>query len=81
MADYTHEFEFLMPKCDSKELEPQIIAHYIGGLKESITDIIRLQPHWIFNYVYKLSNNVEKQQLKESKKPTFSSFRRSNFSN
>ena len=42
MAKYTCEFEFLMLKCDIKELEPQTIARYIGGLKESIGDVIRL---------------------------------------
>ena len=33
MANYTREFEFLMLKCDIKELKPETIAQYIGGLK------------------------------------------------
>ena len=45
MADYTHEFEFLMLKCDIKKPEPQTIARYIGGLKKSIANVIRLQPY------------------------------------
>ena len=81
MADYTCEFEFLMLKCDIKEPKPQSIAYYTGGLKDSIVDVIRLQLCWTFNDVYKLANNVEKQQLKESKKLTFFSFRRANYSN
>ena len=80
VADYTHEFEFLMLKFDIKEPEPQTIARYIGGLKENIADVIHLQPYWTFNDVRKLAYNVEKQQLKESKKPT-PTFRRPNFSN
>ena len=81
MVDYTREFKFLLLKYDIKELEPQTIARYIGGLKESIADIVRLQPYWTFNDVRKLANNVEKQQLKENKKLTSYSFRRPNFSN
>ena len=81
MVDYTREFKFLLLKYDIKELEPQTIARYIGGLKESIADIVRLQPYWTFNDVRKLANNVEKQQLKENKKLTSYSFRRLNFSN
>ena len=61
VVDYTHEFEFLMLKYDIKEPEPQTIAWYIGGLKESIADMIRLQPYWTFNDVRKLTYNVEKQ--------------------
>ena len=55
VADYTHEFEFLMLKCDIKEPEPQTIARYIGGLKESNIDAIHLQPYWTFNDVRKLA--------------------------
>ena len=72
MADYTREFEFLILKYDIKEPESQTIARYIGELKESIANVIRLQPYWTFNDVRKLANNVEKQQLKESKKWTSS---------
>ena len=43
VADYTHEFEFLMLQCDINDLERQTIARYTGGLKESIGDMIRLQ--------------------------------------
>ena len=69
-----------MFKCNIKEPEPQIIIRYIGGLKESIADVIRLQPYWTFNDVCKLAYNVEKQQLKESKKLT-PTLRRPNFAN
>ena len=70
VAEYMREFEFLMLKCDIKEPEPQTIAHYIGGLKESISDMIHLQPYWTFNDARKLAYNVERQQAKESKKST-----------
>ena len=60
MAEYTCEFEFLMPKCDIKESEPQTIAWYIGRLKESLADVIHMQPYWTFNDVCKLAYNVEK---------------------
>ena len=42
-----------MLKYDIKEPEPQTIACYMGGLKESISDMIRLQPYWTFNDVCK----------------------------
>ena len=45
VAEYTNEFEFIILKCDIKELEPQTIARYIGGLKESMADVICLQPY------------------------------------
>ena len=51
MVKYTRELEFLILKCNIKELELQTIFRYIGGLKESITDVIRLQPYWTFNDV------------------------------
>ena len=60
VVDYTNEFEFLMLKCDIKKSKPQIIASYIRGLKESIADVIRLQPSWTFSDVCKLANNMEK---------------------
>ena len=69
-----------MLKYDIKELEPQTIARHIGGLKESIGDMIWLQPYWTFSDIRKLAYNVEKQQAKESKKPT-PSFKRSDVSN
>ena len=62
VPNYTRKFEFLMLKCDIKESEPQKIARYIGGLKESTLDVIYFQPYWTFNDVCKLANNVEKQQ-------------------
>ena len=64
MAEYNREFEFLTLKCDTKELESQTIARYIGGLKKSIANVIHLQPYWTFIDVRKLANNIEKQQLK-----------------
>ena len=80
VAEYTHEFEFLMLKCDIKEPKPQTIACYIVGLKKSIGDMICLQPYWTFNDGRKLAYNVERQQAKESRKPA-PSFKRPDFSN
>ena len=80
VTDYTCEFEFLIFKCDIKEPEPQTIAYYIGGLTESIGDMIWLQPYWTFNNVRKLAYDIERQQAKESKKST-PSFKRPYFSN
>lgn len=45
VENYTREFEYLMIKCDTREHEEQTIARYIGGLRLSIADAIRLQPY------------------------------------
>ena len=45
VKEYTQEFEYLMLKCDVREPEEQTIAHYLGGLKKAIADVIRLQPY------------------------------------
>ncbi|XP_060177885.1 uncharacterized protein LOC132607824 [Lycium barbarum] len=54
----------------------QTIARYIGGLRLSIADAIRLQPYWTFNDVRKLAINFEQQQ-KEPKR----SYAKKNYSN
>ncbi|KAK6933370.1 Zinc finger, CCHC-type [Dillenia turbinata] len=58
----TIEFELLLLKCDVVEPEEQTIARYLGGLKEEIGNIVRLQPYYLFNDVRKLAVIVEKQQ-------------------
>ena len=80
MEEYTREFEFLKLKCDAKEKTSQTIAYYLGGLKKSIVDVIRLQPYWTLGDVIKLAKTVEKQQ-KEVQKPATTSFKRPSFSN
>ena len=42
VEEYIREFEYLMLRCDIKELEEQTIAWYLGGLKKEVADVIRL---------------------------------------
>ena len=58
------EFDRLMILCDVVELEEQMIACYLDGLRVEIRDMVQLQPYWTFNYVCKLAMKVE-EQLKE----------------
>ena len=71
IEDYTREFEYLMLRCDMVEPEEQTIARYLGGMKDEICNIVRLQPFWTFTDVRKLPINVEKQR--ETKKYTYKS--------
>ena len=64
MEKCIREFEYLMLICDIEELEEQIIAQFLGGLKKEFANVIRLWPYWTFNDVRKLAITIEQQQGK-----------------
>ena len=66
VAEYTAEFDHLMLKGELTEPEKQTIVRYLGGLMYEISNVVQLQPYWIFNDVCKLALKVEKQ-LKENR--------------
>ena len=57
-----------------------MIAHYLGGLRVEISDVVQLQPYWNYYDVCKLAMKVEKQQ-KEKRGNSFRSFTRDGVSN
>jgi hypothetical protein len=61
VEDYTAEFDHSMMRCDIVEPEEQMVAHYLGGLRSEISNVVQLQPYWTYNDVCKLAHKVEKQ--------------------
>lgn len=51
IKESTAEFEQLMMKCDIVEPEEQTIAHYLGGLRTEIGNMVQLRPYWTFQDV------------------------------
>jgi hypothetical protein len=43
VEEYMMEFELLMLKCDIVKPVEQTIARYLGGLREEIPNMVRLQ--------------------------------------
>ncbi|KAF8400232.1 hypothetical protein HHK36_013529 [Tetracentron sinense] len=66
VKEYTEEFDNLMVRCGIFEPEEQTIARYLGGLRQEIQDVVKLQHYWTYNDVYKLAINVERQQQKRN---------------
>jgi hypothetical protein len=69
MDEYIVKFDHLMIRCDVEQ-EEQMIARYLGGLRVEISDVVQLQPYWIYNDVCKLAMKEEKQ-LKEKRGNSF----------
>jgi len=42
VEEYTREFERLLMTCDLRESEDQTIMRYLGGLNESIRNVVEL---------------------------------------
>lgn len=49
-------------KCDLVEPKEQTIAHFLGGLKPKIDNVIQLDPYWTYGGMCKLTLKVEKQR-------------------
>ncbi|GKC38100.1 gag-pol polyprotein-like protein, partial [Tanacetum coccineum] len=62
--EYTSEFDHLMIKYDIVEPKEQTIAHYLGGLRSEISNVVQLQPYWTYVDVCKLAVKVEKHKKK-----------------
>lgn len=56
------EFDHFMLKCNMVELKKQTIAHYLGGLKPEISNIVQLSPYWSYKDVCRLALKIETQQ-------------------
>jgi len=69
VEEYIRKFEYLMLRCDIKELEKQTIARFLGELKREFAEAIRLQPFWslmmLENLLSLLNNNERSTHPKQ----------------
>jgi len=59
VEEYTQEFERLLMTCDLRESEDQTIVRYLGGLNESIRNVVELQAFSTLDEVTILAHKVE----------------------
>ncbi|XP_022853907.1 uncharacterized protein LOC111375334 [Olea europaea var. sylvestris] len=64
--DYTEEFYQLVARNDLSETEEQMVARYLGGLRQPLQDVLSLHSLWTVSEAYQRALAVEKQQ---SRKP------------
>ena len=59
VEEYTRELERLLMTCDLRESEDQTIVRYLGGLNESIRNVVELQAFSTLDEVTILAHKVE----------------------
>lgn len=62
VKEYIREFEKLMMRSDITELKEQTITWFLGGLRQDVANMVKLQPYYSFDDVCKLAINIEKQR-------------------
>ncbi|XP_022875589.1 uncharacterized protein LOC111394033 [Olea europaea var. sylvestris] len=60
--DYTEEFYQLVARNDLSETEEQMVARYLGGLRQPLQDVLSLHSLWTVFEAYQRALAVEKQQ-------------------
>ncbi|KAE8696147.1 putative CCCH-type zinc finger family protein [Hibiscus syriacus] len=60
--DYTEEFYQLVARNDLSETEEQMVARYLGGLRQPLQDVLSLHSLWSVSEAYQRALAVEKQQ-------------------
>ncbi|XP_068638446.1 uncharacterized protein [Aristolochia californica] len=60
--DYTEEFYQLIARNDLSETEEQMVARYLGGLRQPLQDVLSLHSLWTISEAYQCALIVEKQQ-------------------
>ena len=68
VEEYTREFERLLMTCDLRESEDQTIVRYLGGLSESIRNVVELQTFSTLDEVTILAHKVETQRKNKFKR-------------
>jgi hypothetical protein len=62
--DYTEEFYQLVARNDLSEIEEQMVARYLGGLRQPLQDALSLHLLWTISETYQRALVAEKQQNK-----------------
>ncbi|GLT54896.1 hypothetical protein SLA2020_280550 [Shorea laevis] len=68
--DYTEEFYQLVARNDLSETEEQLVARYLGGLRQSLQDVLSLHSLWTVSEAYQRALTVEKQQARSNTRST-----------
>ena len=58
--DYTEEFYQLIARNDLSETEEQMVARYLGGLRQPLQDVLSLHSLWTISEAYQLAFVMEK---------------------
>ncbi|XP_020702245.1 uncharacterized protein LOC110113876 [Dendrobium catenatum] len=69
VSDYKEEFNRLTARNNLNELANQLVARYIGGLKDSIQDRLELNSVWTMSQVVNFALKAEMQQSRQPKTP------------
>ncbi|XP_020700689.2 uncharacterized protein LOC110112721 [Dendrobium catenatum] len=70
VSEYTEEFNRLSARNNLNESNNQLVARYIGGLKDSIQDKLELNTVWSLAQAINFAFKVEMQQSRLSKTPS-----------
>ncbi|KAI0493337.1 hypothetical protein KFK09_027614 [Dendrobium nobile] len=69
VSEYTEEFNRLSARNDLNESTNQLVALYIGGLKDSIQDQLELNSVWSMPQAVNLALKIEMQQSRKTRPP------------
>jgi len=70
VQEYTRDFGRLLMTCDFQESEDQTIVRYLGGLNESIRNIVELQAFSTLDEVSILAHKVESERKAKLERET-----------
>jgi len=70
VEECTRDFERLLMTCDLRESEDQIIVWFLGGLNESIRNVVELQAFSTLDEVTILAHKVKSQRKAKLKRET-----------
>ncbi|GJX76150.1 putative CCCH-type zinc finger family protein [Tanacetum coccineum] len=62
VEEYTEEFYELVSRNEISDSEDQLVSRYLGGLRQSIQDVLCLYTFWSVSEAYQRALAVEKQQ-------------------
>ncbi|GJZ73154.1 putative CCCH-type zinc finger family protein, partial [Tanacetum coccineum] len=64
IEEYTKEFYELVSRNDLSNNEEQLVSRYLGGLRQSIQDVLCVYTFWTVSDVYQRALAIEKQQTR-----------------